>query len=240
MKRFLLATVAAVSLGLTAAHAQTDMTEPVPTPPPIQTPAQSTDNPDGTLGTLAQTPQSDTNVEAQTTPTPADQAAQNAQPMPASPAVQASGETTTPTPTFASASSVCQPRVTSVHFGRSSALSQQNRHAIEHAVDAASVCSLQEVVIADTGQGARRAAAVQATLVRQGVPAELIRVDASAAPAEGAATGQLDVRMNFAGVANTDVAAATAAQAPATPDMPVTPEQMPEEPTNEAEDAPAT
>jgi hypothetical protein len=234
MKRFLLATVAAVSLGLTAAHAQTDMTEPVPTPPPIQTPAQSTDNPDGTLGTLAQTPQSDTSVEAQITPAPADQAAQNAQPMPAT------GETTTPTPTFASANSVCQPRVTSVHFGRSSALSQQNRHAIEHAVDAASVCSLQEVVIADTGQGARRAAAVQATLVRQGVPAELIRVDASAAPAEGAATGQLDVRMNFAGVANTDVAAATAAQAPATPDMPVTPEQMPEEPTNEAEDAPAT
>jgi hypothetical protein len=140
-------------------------------------------------------------------------------------------------PTLTTASAVCQPRVTSVHFGRSSALSQQNRHAIEHAVDAASVCSLQQVVIADTGQGARRAATVRAALVRQGVPNDLIRVDASAAPAEGAATGQLDVRMEFAGVANTDVAAATAAQAPMA--MPTAPDTT-EEPTNEAEEAPGT
>lgn len=239
MKRLLLATAAAISLSLGAASAQ-DLTQPVPTPPPIQTPAETTDNLEGEVGTLAETPQSDTSVatEAQTEIEPSAQAAANAEAMAASPATPATAATPA-TPTPASATTVCQPRVTSVHFGRSSALSQQNRNAIEHAVDAASVCSLQQVVIADTGQGSRRAETVRAALVRQGVPNELIRVDASAAPAEGAATGQLDVRMQFAGIANTDVAAATAAQAPV-----ATPAQLDpviaEEPTNEAEEAPGS
>jgi outer membrane protein OmpA-like peptidoglycan-associated protein len=106
--------------------------------------------------------------------------------------------------TPATATAVCQPRVTSVHFGaRGSALSQENRNAIEYAVDAASVCALQSVVIADSAEGrtsARRAETVRAALVRQGVSRELISVE-SAANAEGASTGQLDVRMTFAGLA---------------------------------------
>ncbi len=239
MKRFLFATAAAVSFGLAgAAHAQ-DLTQPVPTPPPVQAPAQTTDNLEGELGTLAQTPQSDTSVDAeiQTDTVTGEQAAQNAEAMAASPAMQSTAETDILAPTLTTANAVCQPRVTSVHFGRSSALTQQNRYAIEHAVDAASVCNLQQVVIADTGQGSRRAETVRATLVRQGVPNELIRVDASAAPTEGAATGQLDVRMEFAGVANTNVAAATAAQAP--PAAPVAPDTT-EAPTNEVEEAPGT
>lgn len=229
MKRILLATVAAVSLGLaSAAHAQT--TEPAPAPP-VQAPAQAPDTNVGQLGSVAQAPPAD----AVTT----EQAAENAEAMAASPASPA--DTATVTPALTNASAVCQPRVTSVHFGRSNALSQQNRNAIEYAVDAASVCSLEQVVIADSGQGSRRADAVRATLVRQGVPAERIRIDASAAPSDGAATGQLDVRMQFAGVANTDIAAATAAQAPLTPDATLTaPDQPQEEQSDEAEAAPVT
>lgn len=227
MKRILLATAAAVSLGLAgAAHAQT---EPAPAPP-IQAPAQAPDTSVGQLGSVTQTP---TDADA------TEQAAENAEAMAASPASPA--DSATVTPALANASAVCQPRVTSVHFGRSSALSQQNRNAIEHAVDAASVCRLEQVVIADSGQGSRRADAVRATLVRQGVPAERIRIDASAAPSDGAATGQLDVRMQFAGVANTDIAAATAAQAPMTPDATLSaPDQPQEEQSDGAEAAPVT
>jgi outer membrane protein OmpA-like peptidoglycan-associated protein len=106
--------------------------------------------------------------------------------------------------TPANASAVCQPRTTSVDFGaRGSALSLENRNTLEHAVDAASVCTLQSVTIVDSAQGrlsARRAQAVRSTLIRQGVPADRITVSEEAnADAEA---GQLDVRMAFAGVAN--------------------------------------
>lgn len=110
--------------------------------------------------------------------------------------------------------------MTSVHFGaRGSSLSQQNRNAIEQAVDAASVCDLQQVMIADSGEGrvsTRRAETVRATLIRQGVPAERISVEA-AANAEGASTGQLDVRMMFAGVAQSGQPAAANEAAPTPP-----------------------
>jgi hypothetical protein len=101
----------------------------------------------------------------------------------------------------ATASTVCQARVTSVHFGaRGSSLTQQNRNAIEQAVDAASVCDLQQIKIVDSAT-ARRASAVRATLIAQGVPADRIAI-AEEADAEAASTGRLDVRMSFAGVAN--------------------------------------
>lgn len=137
------------------------------------------------------------------------QAAQNAAAMAASPAAPeppATQAAAAPAAaTMASATSVCQPRVTSVHFGaRGSSLSQQNRNAIENAVDAASVCTLDSVVIADSGQGnvsTRRTSAVRQALIRQGVPENRISVEANA-NAEGASTGELDVRMSFAGVAN--------------------------------------
>lgn len=137
------------------------------------------------------------------------QAAENAAAMAASPATPATPPTQTAeapaAATMASAASVCQPRVTSVHFGaRGSSLSQQNRNAIENAVDAASVCTLDSVVIADSGEGnvsSRRTSAVRQALIRQGVPENRISVEANA-NAEGASTGELDVRMSFAGVAN--------------------------------------
>jgi outer membrane protein OmpA-like peptidoglycan-associated protein len=135
---------------------------------------------------------------------------------PAAPAAETAASTSP-----ATTAAMCQPRVTSVHFGsRGSALSQENRNAIEYAVDAASVCNLQSVVIADSAEGrlsARRAEAVRATLVRQGVPRERITVE-SGAGAENASTGQLDVRMNFAGVAGPGApTASNEAEPPAPP-----------------------
>lgn len=106
------------------------------------------------------------------------------------------------TPAFASANAVCQPRTTSVHFGRSNALSRQNQNAIEYAVDAASVCDIQSITIADSTGSQRRAEAVRATLVRQGVPEDRITIAQATENAEGAATGRLDVQMQFAGVTN--------------------------------------
>jgi hypothetical protein len=106
------------------------------------------------------------------------------------------------TPAFASANAVCQPRTTSVHFGRSNALSRENQNAIEYAVDAASVCDIQSITIADSTGSQRRAAAVRETLVRQGVPEDRITIAQASENAEGAATGQLDVQMQFAGVTN--------------------------------------
>jgi len=107
------------------------------------------------------------------------------------------------TPAFASAAAVCQPRTTTVHFGRGrSGLSQQNRNAIEYAVDSASVCDLQQVTIVDSADGSvssRRSSAVRAALVRQGVPED--RITIAEANNAGAGTGQLDVQMSFAGIA---------------------------------------
>jgi hypothetical protein len=80
----------------------------------------------------------------------------------------------------ATANAVCQARVTCVHFGaRGSSLTQQNRNAIEQAVDAASVCDLQQIQIVDSANGAtstRRASAVCPTLIAQGVPADRIAI----------------------------------------------------------------
>ena len=258
MKTVLFASAAAVSLALAgAAFAQT--TQPVsPTPPPVQTPAETPDaTVEGQVGTTVQAtpPQAQTDptisgeAQAQTaTPTPPDaaapptaatqgqadataaptvpptEAAGNAAAMatsPASPAASQADAAAVATP--ATTASVCEPRVTSVHFGaRGAALSQQNRNAIEYAVDAASVCTLQSVVIADSAEGrlsARRAGAVRAALVRQGVPRDRITVE-SAANGEGAGTGQLDVRMNFAGVASAEATPAATNEAEPAPTPP--------------------
>jgi type IV pilus biogenesis protein CpaD/CtpE len=121
-----------------------------------------------------------------------------------------------------SATSVCEQRTTSVHFGaRGSALSQPNRNAIQYAADAASVCDLQTVTIVDSAEGrtsSRRAEAVRATLISQGIPAERITVSQETnADAEAASTGRLDVRMAFAGVADGGNPATAAAAPAATP-----------------------
>ena len=109
----------------------------------------------------------------------------------------------------ANAGQVCQARTTSVHFGGGSALSRQNSNAIEQAADAASVCSLDNIVIASTGStstAARRADHIRALLVRQGVPEGKIRVEEAAADANSG-TGQADIRMNFAGAASASTGA---------------------------------
>lgn len=108
--------------------------------------------------------------------------------------------------TPASATSVCEQRTTSLLFRHArQRLSQQNRNAIQYAADAR-LCDLQTVTIVDSAQGrtsSRRAAAVRATLIAQGIPAERITVSEEInADADAASTGRLDVRMAFAGVAD--------------------------------------
>ncbi len=204
MKTVLFASAAAACLAVaSAALAQTTQPQPVPTPPPVQTPSTPPDaTATPTLPDAATPPTQGQADAAAAAAVPPAEAAANAEAMASSPAAPVAGDAAVTTP--ATAPAVCQPRVTSVHFGaRGSALSQQNRNAIEYAVDAATVCDLQSVVIADSGEGrvsARRAEAVRTTLIRQGVPRERITVE-SAANAEGASTGQLDVRMTFVGVA---------------------------------------
>lgn len=181
----------------------------------------------------AQTPQAETNAappvqSAQTTPAteaPTTPAETQAAPPTQVAATEEAAETAAAggaTPAFASANAVCQPRTTSVHFGRSNSLSRQNQNAIEYAVDAASVCDIQSITIADSTSNQRRAEAVRATLVRQGVPEDRITIAQSGENTEGAATGQLDVRMQFAGVTTQAELAPTAtsgANAAASPNV---------------------
>lgn len=87
------------------------------------------------------------------------------------------------------AQAVCAPRMVSLE---TSEYSRTLTAKVENAVDHASVCELQEVVIQGTGG---RANAIERTLVARGVDESMIRVEPSA-DAEGAG-----VRMNFAGVA---------------------------------------
>lgn len=234
MKRLLLATVASAGLAI-AATAYAQETQPVPATPPIttpqpdpatppadqtntQTPAPEVQAPvtsEAPAATPAQTTETpapaDPTMDAQATPptqtaeepgqAPTQQAAEPAQ----APTMQAGADSAVPVP--ASASDVCAQRTTSVHFGaRGSALSSDNRHAIEHATDAASVCSLQSITIVDSAEGrvsSRRAQAVRAALISQGVPEDRITVSQEAnADPEAASTGRLDIRMAFAGVAN--------------------------------------
>lgn len=232
MKPFLLATAAAAGFALvTAVHAQTGPEAVPASPPPIQSPAQTPDaTVAGQVGTVTQTPDTATDGPAAAATPPA--------PVAAAPAPTPPAAAPPITPAAVSSSTVCQPRVTSVHFGaRGSALSRDNSNAIEQAVDAASVCTLDAVTIAASGEGrlaTRRVQAARATLIRQGVPEDRITIAAGAAG--GADTGQVDIRMNFAGVAVTDVSAATAAQAPMTP-APEAPQAEPPKPT-EAEPTP--
>jgi hypothetical protein len=134
--------------------------------------------------------------------TPSAQSAPNTPAPSAQPEAQAAGNAAIATPT--SAADVCAVRTTSVHFGaRGSALSRENRNAIEYATDAASVCNLQSITIADSGSGrlaARRDAQIRQALVRQGVSADKITTE-PLSNSEAASTGRVDVRMIFAGTA---------------------------------------
>lgn len=226
MRRFLLASAAAASLTLAfPALAQTP--EPVPATPPVTTPEPEADvTEDERIGVTGQAAP----TEGATAPDPAAPAASPAAtpaPAPApAPQLQASADT---------ASSICAPRTTEVNLGaRGAALNRDNSNMIERAVDAASVCDLQQVVIADSAEGAlstRRARTVRALLVRQGVPADLITVQQGAADEPG----EVEVRMTFAGVARADAptAAGAAAEPPAAPQA--APDPVPAEPDADVE-----
>jgi outer membrane protein OmpA-like peptidoglycan-associated protein len=260
MRRFLLASVATAGLTFAAlpALAQTQVPNLVPATPPITTPAPEADvtteeqlgaavqSPDAaaavtgeaqaqapTIASPAQTAEG-TPQAAQATPEPVTPPAATAETTPA-PAATAHADAAIVTP--ASASDVCAMRTTSVHFGaRGSALSQQNRNAIEHAADAASVCNLQTVAIIDSAQGgthSRRASAIRAALVRQGVPEDRITVEEASADVDASRTGRVDVRMNFAGVSNdstvvADATPATGVNAAANPTLRTTMTPTPE------------
>jgi len=227
MRHLLLASAASLALALPA-FAQ-DLPNAIPAPPPI---AVETPDPDAALegqaAATVTTPEGAATIETETAATATAEgpvvaettaqaeaqanaeapevAADAASAMAASPATPAAETEATPAIAMpASANAVCQPRVTSVHFGqRGSALSRENRNAIEYAVDAASVCDLQHVQIVDSAEGGvsnRRASAVRATLIAQGVPEDRISV-AEEANADASSTGRLDVRMSFAGVAD--------------------------------------
>lgn len=183
--------------------------------------------PEGSIQAETQT-QAEAQANAET-PEAAAEAATALATSPAVPAAASTAPTTAAGPAAAipaNANSVCQPRVASVHFGaRGSTLSQQNRNAIEQAVDAASVCNLQQIAIVDSADGrvsARRASAVRATLIAQGVPEDRIAIaEETNAEAEAASTGRLDVRMTFTGVASAGTpAAATAPAQPRTETQP--------------------
>ncbi|UPT64165.1 MAG: hypothetical protein M0D54_06390 [Hyphomonadaceae bacterium JAD_PAG50586_4] len=227
MRNMLLASVAAAGLALSAPAFAQDLPNAVPATPPIT--AETPADPDTGLSGQAEggvvTPEGSVLAETQTqaaaqadADTPAE-AAEAASAMAATPAAPDAAVTPGATPTAtaeapgaaipATANAVCQARVTSVHFGaRGSSLTQQNRNAIEQAVDAASVCDLQQIQIVDSANGntsTRRASAVRATLIAQGVPADRISIAEQAnVDAEAASTGRLEVRMSFAGVANAD------------------------------------
>ncbi|WP_395644633.1 hypothetical protein [Terricaulis sp.] len=186
-------------------QAQTQTTTQAQTSSPAaQAQAQTTQQPDAASTAPDASAQAQVQAPATgaDTPTPSATAESAAAVSPATAAAPMQDATGAgDTPTFTSAQSVCAPRSTSVHFGRGSSLSRQNQNAIEYATDAASVCNLQTVTIADSGDGrvsTRRVAAVRSTLVRQGVPEDRIQVEHAT---EGASTGQLDVRMTFAGAA---------------------------------------
>lgn len=213
MRNMLLAGVAVAGLALAPAALAQVVDTPVQATPPVAAPQTEPE--------VSSEDQVGTGVIDQQTQA----GAAPASPLPQAPAAEAPAMAADATPQVqhaapqpASATQVCQPRVTSVHFGaRGGALSRDNENAIEHAVDAASVCDLQQVTITNSTDGrlaSRRAAAVRATLIAQGVPAEAITVEETA-NAEGAATGQLDVRMSFAGVAQADGAQAALPSSPA-------------------------
>lgn len=246
MRNILLASVAAAGLALSIPAFAQDLPNAVPATPPITTEAPA--SPDagltGEAEATIQTPegavQAETQAEAEAqavaeTPAEAAEAASAMAASPASPDATVTADAPAAAPTVtaeapaaaipATASAVCQPRVTSVHFGaRGSSLSQQNRNAIEQAVDAASVCDLQSIQIVDSADGrvsTRRASAVRATLIAQGVPEERIAIAEEAnADAEAASTGRLDVRMMFAGVADAGTPVAAGTPTSATPAAP--------------------
>lgn len=210
MKRLLLASLATGALAFAApAFAQT--TDPVPSPPPVEQPEAA---PEGMppAGEMAAAPEASPAPDAELAATPEANPAPDAELAAAPPAQEPLSSDASPTAALASAQAICQPRVTSVHFGqRGSALTQENRNAIEYAVDAASVCNLEQVTITDSSDGRiadRRAETLRATLIDRGVPEDRIVV-AEETTAEGAATGQVDLRMTFAGVASSETPVAS-------------------------------
>ena len=218
MRKLLLATIATAALAIapvtfaqnTQVPAAPPTGQPVPATPPVATPPPNSGAPAEAAASaaaqapqraVAETPPPETQAEA-TPETPAAQASTSTHTTTAS-RTRVHSETVASAEAPQTASQVCAGRTTSVHFGAgSSGLSRQNTNAIEYAADAASVCQLQGVVIA-AGDGAvaqRRAANIRHVLERQGVPSGSISVDQTAT-----AANQVDVRMNFAGVASASV-----------------------------------
>ena len=252
MRNMLLASVAAAGLALSIPAFAQDLPNAVLATPPItaETPANPgaglTGQAEATVQTLGGSVQADTQTQAEAqadaeTPAEAAEAASAMAASPAAPDATVTAEAPPAVPTAiaeapgaaipATANAVCQARVTSVHFGaRGASLTRQTRNAIEQAVDAASVCDLQQIQIVDSTHGntsTRRASAVRATLIAQGVPAERIAIaEAANTDAEAASTGRLDVRMSFAGIAHADAPVAASAATPAQPstETPTTPE----------------
>lgn len=232
MRHILLASAATASLAFALPAAAQTLPDTVPAAPPL-----SKEIPDANAaleGAAAATitapegpvVESQTEAEAQASAdSPETAAAAAATAMASSPATPttpaAETDAARPMAMLANASAVCQSRVTAVHFGaRGSALNQENRNAIEYAVDAASVCDLEQVLITDRSEGRisnRRAGAVRAALIARGVPAANISVAEEAnTDAEASSTGRLDVRMTFAGVADASTPATTV-EPPASP-----------------------
>jgi outer membrane protein OmpA-like peptidoglycan-associated protein len=221
MKRLLLASIATGALAL-AAPAWAQSPDPAPATPPITQPEMQPEvTPDEQIGTAGVQEAPLAAPEAGEEDMAAEQPAPNGE-LAAQPMDQPApgGEATAIAPASAAAAAVCQPRVTSVHFGqRGSALTLENRNALEYAVDAASVCNLEQVTITDSAEGRtsdRRTETVRAALIERGVPEDSIVVAETPAE-EGAATGQLDVRMTFAGVATSGTPSAALEAAPAEP-----------------------
>ncbi len=109
----------------------------------------------------------------------------------------------------ASGYGICAARSLNASFGASStALGANARREIGYAVDSASVCSIERVVIAADSSSAlarQRAAALRSTLIARGIPASQVVIE-NVSGADGAG-----LSMQFAGVAQSG---ATLAQAP--------------------------
>lgn len=120
-------------------------------------------------------------------------------PPPSAPAAQ-------PQVIDASGYGICAARSHNAAFSASSAaLGANARREIGYAVDSASVCSIDRVMIAADASSPlarRRAAALRATLIARGVPASQVVIE-NVAGADGAS-----LSMQFAGVAQGDAALA--------------------------------
>lgn len=194
MKRLLFATAAIAGLALAAPGlAQTELPETAPVTAPDAMP-----DPDQDLGAMPAPAEAQAQTEAMTA-----EANASAEANQAVTAQTAEAPLTAPGALAAmpaNAAAVCEARTVALDFGaRTAGLNLENRNTIEYSVDAASVCQLETVTIADSAEGAlstRRTAAVRAALIERGVPEDRITI-AESSP-QG---GDLEIQMTFAGAA---------------------------------------